>query len=514
MHLSVRDFIATKTKNLITQTTKGQKKMKRFTALLLLALLVIVPCFAACNDEIDDASQNSEVSEAEGFPLEYKKFDNATVTILGVASGRHTYGEMQFVANEEQDGNVINDVVAERNNYIEETYGIKIELLSEDYPNTKIDDMLATGLDTYDVIVGDVFNMMPKVTSGAFHKLNDLLLLENEWWDQNSIKFLSPAGDTYMVAGDALICDDIFTYLVLFNKDMYEDQGLMDQYGSMYDMVDAGEWTYDRLHTIAKAVSRPDPDGKWTNVNCTYGFLGDAYGSTMMVAGAGVSTVELTDDGFNLVVGSQKSIDVFQKVQDLMGDTAASCYVEQITESWSGISSIFKNNRGLYYLTVANGIVTLRQSATEEEAVNFGVVPIPKFDEEQENYYSGINAYQSEVITIPSTNKANLDATVYALEALAYYSHSPASGKSLKEAYYETVLKLQSVESDDDARMLDIIFGNRLYDLGGIYNWGGLIGVYSHCLRNNAGLASYWESIQGKVESEMDATLEAYDNMK
>ncbi|MBR4852512.1 MAG: extracellular solute-binding protein [Clostridia bacterium] len=488
--------------------------MKKITALLLLALLVIVPCFAACNDSAEDVSKNSEVSEVTGFPLEYHKFENARVTILAVATSRHTYGEMQFVPSDETDGNVINDVVAERNNYIEQQYGITIELISESYPNEKIDDMLATGLDTYDVIVGDVYNMMPKVTSGAFHKLNDLLLLENDWWDQNSIEFLSPAGDTYMVAGDALICDDIFTYLVLFNKDMYEDQGLVDKYGTMYDMVDEGEWTYDRLYTIAKEVSRPDPDGKWTNVNCTYGLLGDAYGSTMMVAGAGVSTVELTEDGFNLVVGSQKSIDVFQKVQQMMGDPAACCYVEQIPESWSGISSIFKNNRGLYYLTVANGIVTLRQSATEEEAVNFGVVPIPKFDKNQEDYYAGINAYQSEVITIPSTNKENLDVTVYALEAMAYYSKNPASGKSLKEAYYETVLKLQSVESDDDARMLDIVFGNRLYDLGGIYNWGGLIGVYSHCLRNNVGLASYWESIQGKVETEMDETLQAYEDMK
>ncbi|MBR6777157.1 MAG: hypothetical protein IKM27_05375 [Clostridia bacterium] len=136
------------------------------------------------------------------------------------------------------------------------------------------------------------------------------------------------------------------------------------------------------------------------------------------------------------------------------------------------------------------------------------------FNEEQGKYYSGINAYQSEVLAIPSTNKENLDATVYALEALAYYSHSPSAGKSLREAYYETSLKLQAVDSDDDARMLDIVFENRLYDLGGIYNWGGLIGLYSHCLRNNAGLASYWESIQSAAESDMEATLDAYADMK
>ena len=489
--------------------------MKKITAILLLTLLVIVPCFTACNEPADDTSKNvSEVSEVLGFPLEKHDFGGTTVTVLTVASSRHTYGEMQFVPSEDPTGSVINDVVAERNNYIEETYGIKIEVIAEAYPNEKLDDMLSTGLDTYDVVVGDVSKMIPKITEGAFHKLDDLLILENEWWDQSAIEFLSAAGDTYVVAGDTLIGDDMYTYLVLFNKDMYEDNGLIDQYGTMYDMVDNREWTYDRLYTIAKAVSMPDADGKWSNVNCTYGFLGDAYGSTKMVAGSGVSTVELTEDGFNLTVGSQKSIDVFQKVQELMSDTTASVYVEQLAESWAGTSSIFKNGRGLYYLTTASGIISLKNAEDGEETVNFGVVPIPMYSEDQERYYAGINAYQSEVIAIPSTNKANLDATVYALEALAYYSHTPSTGKSLKEAYYETTLKLQAVETDDDARMLDLIFANRIYDLGGIYNWGGLIGVYSHCLRSNTGLASYWESIQGAVENDMEATLDAYADMK
>ena len=57
--------------------------MKKITAFLLLALLVLVPCFAACNDTDSDVSKNSEVSEEAGFPLEHKKFENATVTILG-----------------------------------------------------------------------------------------------------------------------------------------------------------------------------------------------------------------------------------------------------------------------------------------------------------------------------------------------------------------------------------------------------------------------------------------------
>ena len=62
-----------------------------------------------------------------------------------------------------------------------------------------------------------------------------------------------------------------------------------------------------------------------------------------------------------------------------------------------------------------------------------------------------------------------------------YYSDS------VTDAYYEKTLKLQAVEEDADAEMLDLIFNNRLYDLGAIYNWGGnLIGIYSSVMRSGS----------------------------
>ena len=101
-----------------------------------------------------------------------------------------------------------------------------------------------------------------------------------------------------------------------------------------------------------------------------------------------------------------------------------------------------------------------------DQIISFGVLPVPKLDEEQANYFNGINSYQSSVIGIPSSNVENQEATAYLIELLGYYSDS------VTDAYYEKTLKLQAVEEDADAEMLDLIFNNRLYDLGAIYNWG------------------------------------------
>lgn len=75
-------------------------------------------------------------------------------------------------------------------------------------------------------------------------------------------------------------------------------------------------------------------------------------------------------------------------------------------------------------------------------------------------------------------------------------------------------MKLQAVEEDADAEMLDLIFNNRLYDLGAIYNWGGnLIGIYSSVMRSGTNtLVSTFESQQTAAQTAMDQTIEDLKN--
>lgn len=169
---------------------------------------------------------------------------------------------------------------------------------------------------------------------------------------------------------------------------------------------------------------------------------------------------------------------------------------------------MFQNGQGLFWGTNVSSITANLLSSTSDEIVSFGVLPVPKLDEEQDTYYNGINAYQSSVIGIPSSNGDNLEATAYLIELLGYY------GQGVKDAYYEKTLKLQAVEEDADAEMLDLIFNTRLYDLGAIFNWGGnLIGIYSSVMRSGSNtLISSFEALETAAQTAMDQTIQDYKN--
>ena len=71
--------------------------------------------------------------------------------------------------------------------------------------------------------------------------------------------------------------------------------------------------------------------------------------------------------------------------------------------------------------------------------------------------------------------------------------------------------------------MLDILFDNRVYDLGAIYGWGQTTGIYDPDSLTNflneiakSGqntFASKWESIKGKVETGMQQTIDVFEAM-
>lgn len=491
---------------------------RKFILCILAILLIAVPLFAACGGGDDDKGKNTSTTSAQKdeFPLEPKRFDT-TIKILCVSSSRHRYGEVQFVADEEKTGNVINDAVAKRNDYIEEKYGLKIEVAPVQYPGDEIKLTIQSGIDEYQLVNDAVYKMLPNATENFYWSLEKYLKLDSPWWDQNAIENLTVTDKTYFVAGDALITDDDNTYLMLFNKEMYANNSeLSGKYGDIYQLVRDGKWTYDRLAEMAKLVSQPDTNGDWGTEGGIYGLLGDNYGSGILVSGSGATSAEkTTDGGFRLTVGSERSVNAFAKVFEIMSDKSLTLRVEQLGDSgWGKVSNMFINKQGLFYMTAASSISSIKNS-TAENIVDYGVLPIPKYDEEQEKYYNGINIYQSTVLAIPTTNVEKFDATVYLLEALGYYSKNFFGGESVAHAYYETTLKLQSVNSEDDEEMLDLIFSNRLYDIGAIYNWGGLLlDVYSRTLRSGSNtLVSYIDTIKDAVEADMEQTVARYKEL-
>ena len=89
---------------------------------------------------------------------------------------------------------------------------------------------------------------------------------------------------------------------------------------------------------------------------------------------------------------------------------------------------------------------------------DFGIVPNPKLNEEQNGYHSRV--IDGWLYVVPNTN-TRLDMTSVILEALAIESRN-----YVFDAYYEQSLKNRYTNDPNAKEMLDLISSTRTIDLG------------------------------------------------
>ncbi len=502
--------------------------MLRFKSMfcLLMALLLCGTILVSCGDDTDETSSvgisgntNSDdtVSADEGvkFPFE-EYYKDQTIKILCVETARHTYGELQFVPNDESNYTAVSEAVRSRNDLIEQNHGIKIEISSTQYPATELRTLIESGTCEFDLVCESVDRMVQSVAENLFWSLDDIVNYDYPWWDKEAIESISIAGKHYFLSGDCMITDDDNTYLYLYNKDMYEDNAtLSDTYGDLYKLVRDGAFTLDIFEEMCKVVSHPSEDGLW-DFNATYGNLSHAYGATVLMNGCDFATASPDDNGyFKINVGTDHGISLFDKVYSVMSNKQVTQRAELIigqgstpsTYGFAELEEMFVNGRGLFYNTTSSSISILK-TRSDGLDFDFGVLPIPKYDEHQTRYCNTVNRYHSTVMGIPISSSENLEAACVLLQALGFYS------EGVTNAYYQQTLQLQALTANDDAEMLDLIYENRFYDLGAMFNWGSdaLANFYGYLIANDSAnqIASYWDSISSKVTAGMEETVKAY----
>ena len=510
--------------------------MKMLTKMLslILAILMCAGIFAACSDASTEVSDNASsdnasntVSKEEGFsygPVDYGEFPyknenyegSDAIRILCVETDRHKYGVQQFSYIEELEGNAINSAVQNRNNFLDETYGITFDVTSVKYPSDEMKALITSNTDEYDLVCESVDRLVSGISNNYYWSLNDYIDVSHPWWDQRAINALSLGEKFYFLAGDALLTDDDNTYLTLFNKDMYSKNAELTKHGDIYDIVRNGEFTIDLYYEMCRAVSSPDSNGQW-GFNATYGNLSHAYGATVMMNGLNIATVTKdASNKLNITLDDEASINAFNKVYELMSDNTNTQRAELIAGQsttnpsqygFAELEEMFVNERGLFYNTTSSSVSILKSADVEFE---FGVLPIPKLNKDQDYYCNTVNVYQSSAFAIPSSvPTSRIPQIAFALQAMGFYN------ADVIRAYYQTTLQLQAVQSDDDAEMLDIVYNNRFYDIGAIYNWGGkLLGLYGSIIGNSNSntLVSTWQGIESTVQTAMDQAVDAYNN--
>lgn len=291
--------------------------------------------------------------------------------------------------------------------------------------------------------------------------------------------------------------DNECTMVMFFNKTLIKENHLDDPYQLVMDH----KWTLDKVYEMSKDFTKDNGNGVLDEKD-TYG-LHVAFNApnSFFFAGGGRITTPNGSGGFDLVIKNNKNIDYINSIIDITNDPNMLTSRRTLSgNNFEVVCEMFTEGRVIFTTFALVDMFQFRDSAT----LSFGILPYPLADEEQEEYSCLVSTGLVPVVCIPTINE-NVEYTSIIVDAIARESVD-----TVTQAYYETLLKKRTLQDNDSQAMLDIIFKSRAYDIGYVFNWGGIGNHVNSLYGTNNEFVSSYDAIEDKVKLAMDETLEYF----
>lgn len=467
-----------------------------FTFLLLIACTDNVD--ASGNDKMNDLTSASENIEnvleiRESLDLPAVDFDGYEFTILSVNStamgnseetGSHFWSDFGY--NADRSGEPINDAVFTRNSVIEERYDISINIIEVKDVETAAKKDINAGDDVYDIVMPYIDRTYFMAEPGYIYELSKIpyINLQKPWWDHVLTEDLAMGNRIYVATGDISMEDEEYNWCVVFNKSMVDKFNLRDPY---QDVIN-GSWTYAVIYEMAKTVSYDVNGDGMLDMNDSFGYGDDYNGGRYLLHSAGECIAKLNSEGKpELTLMSNRTVLIMEELIKFLRDKTCVIWVSEmknVANGWLELNKMLTDGRLLFREANIYNIKQYREMSDD-----FGLLPGPKFNEEQKNYYQCIDSHACSGICVPVT-AGNTERTGVILEALAYESIH------IKNAYYNVTLTGKYTRDEESLDMLKIIFDSRMYDIGIVFGWGNLISVIDNTIKNGEGFISLYEKLQ------------------
>lgn len=455
---------------------------------LLLTLIMCLGVFAACGSK--KKTQNTETVDTpdDGWWSEYD-FKDATIKFL-VCDGDSATGELPsrsiWVDPEGDLSFEVNSAVNDRNTFVEDAIGVKIEMETCDQGGTsaRITPNLSIGMHEFDVVgayqyydlgltIGENGGMFVNYESETYAK--DIKVnVDNPWWDKELYDILSYGGCSFWLSGDLSQPWIASVFVSFVNGEMWntykeriaalpEAQGISDP----FELVNKGLWTLDLWSEISKTVYVDSNSNEKVDLDDTIGFLtyGDSLSNIMadgLAAGSKIKYSQRTDDGsWEMAFDNQMTGLFATKINKLYTESNA-CLMSTGSEDSLYLMEEFASGKGL---------MTVNQLHMSElylsDMQNFLVLPVPKMLATEK--YSTTNHDNVTLFGIPITTatEGKLLAATVTLELMAEKSY-----ELVTPAYYENALKTRYNHSDDldaQGKMIDTIRESVYHDFAALY---------------------------------------------
>jgi len=483
--------------------------MKKLIVLFILFLIAVILFSCADTDSqqsetIDGTVTEKDVPENETEEPATEKlmpdlpeinFGNIDFTFLSTCNWESSYLAFPLVFVEELNGEIVNDAVFMRNIKIGEQYGVNIKEIDRTGQAGAGWDIISRGVaagdTTYDAAFIGTHDVCKLASEGYLHDLFGVpyIDLDKPWWDARAKRDLSIANKMYFTNGDINLWNNECTFTILFNKKLIKESELE----SPYELVKNHKWTIDKFYEMSKAATKDLNGDGVIDVEDQIGLLmwQNAIHGINVSSGGKIATV--IDGKIELTLYNETTVAAVSKFTDIMSDRTAS--INMYTSGGNDLATQkFTSDEGLFFTQYIRTVSVLRDMETD-----FGILPYPKLNESQKDYYTNVHDHGNTFLCIPQT-AADLNMSGIILEALA-----AESMHSVKPAYYDVTLTGKFFRDDESKEMLDILFSTRSYDIGLYYQFGDYTTTFYTMINNlDTDFISVYERTENKAREQIE----------
>ena len=291
--------------------------------------------------------------------------------------------------------------------------------------------------------------------------------LEKPWWPKTLVDTVSFGnGSYYFVSGDMSTNVIHMMHMIFINKDMFADLKMDLPYQDVRD----GKWTIDRMIEITKDVWIDLDGNNVQSKDDQLGFCALNYVCDSFYPAANMRYFE-QDDLEMLKISpdytSAKAVRLFSKLGDWASGNAIWITNSSKADKNSDTRSLFRKGKTLMWLEHACYL----ESSLGYGRVDFdyGVVPTPKYDENQVNYYTGMgNPWSLYGIFVDLDDRGDKQEALSMVTAVLE-CYASENYRIVIPELFEVNMQLKYLSSDDDRTMLEYVRSGIVFDLGKIF---------------------------------------------
>lgn len=494
--------------------------MKRKISFLLCALIVtssLNACTSKNTDKNHDTSSGTPSGSgsvdsgesSEGYYVSIPdgtNYGGGSFTILTYPNDGSIWGDVDW-SSEGYSGEVLGDAVYGRMRDVSDALNISIRTayMTSYYDSDTLSNSIAAQDNAYQLATPNINHSFIFAQNGRIHELNAFsdngtLDLTAPWWDGHILDDLSIAHKNFCLTGDIGTMYKKSIGVIMFNKKIREQNTLDDP----YTLVNSGKWTVDRMVAMGSAISNDLNGDGVMDERDQYGLI--CFCDMMPVAMIGCGVDFFTKNSADIPQNTfynERTVSVIEKLAELMYNSATSYSWSKKGTGEASAIDMYQTDHALFYYGELHAVASMRDMESP-----FGILPMPKYDESQSEYYHSVNPNVAAVYVIPITN-TEYDKTGYVMDSLG-----AASKNRLTPAYYETTLKGKVTRDEESRESLDIIIGTVRYDLGYLGGWGLSSILYNMADSYSIDLASQYAAVEESINASVNKLIERIENLE